>query len=208
MRQFTTEGIIIKRKNYGEADRLITLYTRKHGKIQVKATGVRKITSRRSPHVELLNYSVIQVHKGRTYPVLTEAEVIEDFSGIKNDLEKVGFAYHLCELIDGLCPDGQIHEAVFDLLKTTLDRLAADKNSYEIDITSTNEAGSTLKDSSPVKADQNDILDIIHDFEVELLTLLGFWHGTQEMSARLDTNDFIENLIERRLKSRRIFSKI
>src|SRR3990167_4660571 len=108
MRTYKTEGIIIKRKNFGEADRIITVLTRNHGKIQVKATGVRKIQSRRSSHVELLNHASLFIYKGRgSLPILTEAETIDSFQDIKNDLTKVGFAYHICELIDGLCAENQ-----------------------------------------------------------------------------------------------------
>lgn len=180
MRSFRTEGIVIKRRNSGEADRIITIFTRRHGKLQVKAIGVRKITSRRSPHIELLNDSIITIYKGRAYPILIEAQVREDFYKIKKDLTKVGLAYHICELIDGLCPEGQEHEAVFYLLENTLLRLSV----------------------------TNDTTSVIHGFEVELLTMLGYWHGRQDLSAQLDTGNFIENIIERRLNSKRIFSKI
>lgn len=186
MRNFKTEGIVIKRRNYGEADRIITLYTREHGKLHIKATGVRKITSRRSPHVELLNLTEINVHKGRAYPILIEAQVTKDFSDIKVDLNKVGLAYHLCELIDGLCPEGEVYEPVFNLLFNTLNKLG---EAEEV-------------------ANNNNLNILIHEFEVELLSILGFWHGNPEMSAKLDTDNFIENLLEKRLKSKRIFSKM
>ncbi|MBI4096902.1 MAG: DNA repair protein RecO, partial [Candidatus Levybacteria bacterium] len=54
MRTFRTEGIIIKRKNFGEADRILTVFTKEYGKLQVKAKGIRRIPSRRSAHVELV----------------------------------------------------------------------------------------------------------------------------------------------------------
>ncbi|MCL5020033.1 MAG: DNA repair protein RecO [Patescibacteria group bacterium] len=93
MRSFKAEGIIIKRKNFGEADRIITVLTRNQGKIQIKAAGVRKIQSRRSPHVELLNHSILFIYKGRgNLPVLTEAQTVNSFQDIKNDLTKTGFA--------------------------------------------------------------------------------------------------------------------
>ncbi|PIZ97846.1 MAG: DNA repair protein RecO, partial [Candidatus Levybacteria bacterium CG_4_10_14_0_2_um_filter_35_8] len=59
MNSYKTEGIVIKRRNLGEADKILTIFTKRYGKIQVKAPGIRKINSRRSPHVELLNYSAI-----------------------------------------------------------------------------------------------------------------------------------------------------
>ena len=177
MRTFTAEGIIIKRRDYKDADRMLTVFTRDQGKIVIKAAGVRKITSRRSPHVELLNHASLTLYKGNGYPILTEAQTINGFSAIKGDLMKIGFAYHICELIDGLCPEGQEQASIFSLLLTTLH-------------------GFSSPEELAVK---------IHGFEVRLLTLLGFWnHTTQEE----DTHTFIENILERKLKSKRFFHRL
>lgn len=180
MLSFKTEGIVIKRRNSGEADRVLYVYTRKHGKLQIKASGVRKITSHRSPHVELLNHTLMTVHKGRVNLILTEAQVLNDFSGVKEDLDKVGYAYHLCELINELCPEGQAHEEVFDLLQETL---------YKIE-------------------NSNEIYGLLYSFEIKLLILLGYWHKGSDLKDTLDTQNYIENIIEKRLKSKRIFERL
>lgn len=180
MRSYKTEAIIIKRRNFNEADRIITILTSDLGKLQVKAQGVRKITSRRSSHIELLNHSELSLYKGSSMSVLVEAQMINGYPDIKNDFEKVGFAYHVCELIDGLCPEGQEYPEVFALLKKTLVRLSQEE----------------------------DMLLPVHDFEIELLTILGFWHKAPEDSKTLNTQDFIENILERRLKSQKMFSRL
>jgi DNA repair protein RecO (recombination protein O) len=107
MRSFRTEGIVIKRSNYSEADRIVTIFTKQNGKIKVKATGVRKIASRRSPHIEPLNYCIFSLYQGKGMPVLTEVESKECFPLLKKDLGRIGLAYHVCELIDGLCAENQ-----------------------------------------------------------------------------------------------------
>jgi len=178
MRGLKVEGIIIKRKNYGESDRIVSMFTREFGKYTFVAKGVRKITSHRSAHIELLNHSKITLYKSYAYPILTEASVVDDFSVIKNDLTNVGFAYHICELVEGLCAEGQENEEIFMLLKGVLLDLPKTKNKASL----------------------------IHNFEITLLTLLGFWRGNQASSSTLDTKDFVENILERRLKSKRIFS--
>lgn len=177
MRTFISEAIIIKRRNFRDADRILTIYTKDHGKIAVKAAGVRRITSRRSSHIELLNHSTLTLYKGTGFPVLTEAQTINTFSNVKEDLVKIGFAYHICELIDGLCPEGQEQKAIFTLLLNTLDQL-------------------TITEELP---------ETIHGFEVQLLTLLGYWNRTSEEE---DTHTFIENILERKLKSKNFFHKI
>lgn len=182
MRSFKTEGIVIKRRDFNEADRIITVYTKDMGKISLKATGVRRITSRRASHIELLNYTQVSLYKAHHMPVLVEALTLNSFTQIKNDLQKTGFAYHICELIDGLCPEGQDQPEIFVILKGILNEL------------------------SLVEGDE--IFFKVHDFEVQLLTLLGFWHKTPSRSISLDTHQFIESILERRLKSRRIFEKL
>ena len=186
MRTHKTEGIIIKRRNYGEADRILTVFTKYNGKIQVKATGIRRIPSRRSAHVELLNYSVLNLYKGNNMPILTEAQVINNFSEIKDDFQKIGEAYHLCELIDGLCPENQENTKVFYLLKNIFKNLSDEI--YE----------------------NIQVSKIIREFELELLTTLGYLSldKAEMLIDNVNTQSFIENILERKLKSRNIFAKL
>src|SRR5581483_821553 len=141
IRSQKTEGIVVKRRNLGETDRLLTIFTKDFGKITVKATGVRKIASRRAPHIELLNFVQIGLYRAGGMPVLTDAHMVEDFANIKKDLTLCGFAYHLCELIDGLLPENQVHEDVYERFKETLVKLANGR----------------------------DVASTLHDFEMDLL---------------------------------------
>lgn len=179
MKTYKTKGIVIKRRNSGEADRILSVYTQKNGKIQVKATGVRKITSRRASHIELLNSSFLTLYQGRSIATLIEVETVNDFSEIKQDLKKIGFAYHICELIDGLCPENQENESVFFLLENTLYLLSKEE----------------------------DILTIIHEFEIELLILLGYW-SSQYTSETYNTHSIIENILEKKLKAKQILPRL
>jgi DNA repair protein RecO (recombination protein O) len=219
MRHFRTEGIIIKRKNLGEADRLLTVFTKDYGKMQVKAAGVRKITSRRSAHIELLNHASLSLYKGHISPVLTEVKLIDDYAAIKADFNKIGLAYHLCELIDGLCPDNQEHMKVFYLLKNTLQQLgvlnddiafALPVKQQEIDDYTLGTYGLGLMDAPPAPRLQKEtyLSGTLHDFEIELLSELGYWDKTDALSKNFDTHDMIENILERRLKSKKIFLKL
>jgi DNA repair protein RecO (recombination protein O) len=179
MRSFKTEGIVIKRRNFNEADRIITVFSKSKGKINIKASGVRRITSRRSSHIELLNYSVFSLHKGKMMPVLTEVESLQNYSLIKNDLKRVGLAYHICELVDGLCAENQENYHIFDLLTKTLSRLSNEENLQEL----------------------------IYNFEIELLTILGFYTPVKQ-EARVNTKFLIENILERKLKTRQILHQL
>ncbi len=146
MHSYRVEGIVIKRKNFGEADRILTVYTKSKGKISVLAKGVRKITSKRSSHIELLTHSVMGIHDGK-FSILTETESLYHYSELKSDLKKAGYGFYICELIDGLCAEHQENRGVFALLQNTLFKLE------------------TTEDPK----------SLIASFEKDLLTLLGFW---------------------------------
>jgi len=180
MKTFKTEGIIIKRRNYSEADRLLTVLTKYHGKIIIKASGIRRIPSRRSAHVELLNHSQLSLYKGKNMPVLTEASTIENYSLIKDDLGSITDAYHICELVDGLCPEDQENSDVFNLLKNMLNSLP-------------------LTNSSSIE---------IRKFEIDLLKTLGYINKTSAPSISFNSLAFIEEILERKLKTRRILRQI
>lgn len=173
MRSYKTEGIIIKRKNFGEADRILTVFTKQHGKIKVLAKGVRRITSRRGPNVELFNLVTLYIHKGRAFDILTEAQVVNAFPSIRKKLELIGLAYYCCELIDGLCAEHQPHPKIYNLIVETLNEL----------------------DNG-----------IIQQFEKTLLSELGFLPAYT--SSKLDTTSYIENLLERKLKTRKLLQKL
>lgn len=174
MRSYRVEGIVIKRKNFGEADRILTVYTKHKGKINVLAKGVRKITSKRSSHIELLTHSVLGIYEGKM-PLLTETESLYYYSNLKNDLQKAGYAFYICELIDGLCASDQENRGVFTLLQNTL---------YKLEET-------------------DDPKTLITAFEKELLTMLGFWPENRVYLE--DSDSFIEEIMEKKIKSKKAF---
>lgn len=173
-----TEGIILKRRNVGEADRILTLFTKDRGKLQIKAMGVRKISSKRSSHIEPLNHVHLSLHLGRHAPILTEVTTIEHFEDIKNDLRRIGVAYHICEIIDALCAEDQEHINVFYLLQNILHDIAKPGN----------------------------IVQKMYDFEIDLLHELGFY-PKEEMTKDFNPSYFIEQLLERKLKARPLIHK-
>lgn len=175
MRVLQVEGIIIKRRNVGEADRILTVFTQELGKLQIKAVGVRKIASKRSPHVELLNIAQLSLYQGKSMPLLTEALAKETFATLKSKLTHIGFAYHICELVDGLCPEGQENREVFDLLKKVLTQL---ESTEELSL-------------------------VVHDFEVALLQSLGYW-SSQEKLHEINLSYLIEQILEKKLKTRKL----
>lgn len=145
MHSFKTEGVVLKRKDFGEADRLLTVYTKGQGKITVLAKGVRRITSRRAGNVELLNLVVMYLHQGKNFLILTEAVALEVFDNIKKNLILSTYAYHIIEITDKLTAHSQADPILYHDLVEILSRL--NKNPRQI---------------------------LVRAFEVKLLSKLGF----------------------------------
>ncbi len=124
-RLYRTPVIVLKRRDYAEADRLLTVFTPELGKLVLLAKGVRKTLSRKSGHVELFTYSNFLVARGRTWDLVTQAETIEPFVGLRGDLLRLAYAYYVTELLDGFTEERDSHPPLFRLLLETLARLAS-----------------------------------------------------------------------------------
>jgi DNA repair protein RecO (recombination protein O) len=130
MRGIKVEGVILKRSDFGEADRIISVFTLQRGKIRIIAKGIRRITSRRAGNVELLNWCALYLHQGKGMPILTEATTLNSFSKIKNDLILSSYAFHIIEMVDKLTAENQESPQVYFELIEVLKRL--EKNPRQI----------------------------------------------------------------------------
>jgi len=120
MQYLKDQGFVIRRINFGDSDRYITLFTKNNGRIEVLAKGVRKITSRRAGSVELLNLINFQSIKSSKNFILTEVKLIDSFSQLKYDLKNIEKVFLMCELIEAIMPYGQAHPDVFSLIERAL----------------------------------------------------------------------------------------
>lgn len=120
---FKTEGIVLKRRNFGEADRILIVFSQSRGKITVLAKGVRRITSRRSGNVELLNRVSMFLHPGKNFLILTEASSIQTYQKLKEDLTLSTVSFHILELVDKLTAENQENRILYSELVEVLNRL-------------------------------------------------------------------------------------
>jgi DNA repair protein RecO (recombination protein O) len=125
-RSFRVEALVIRHLDYGEADRLLTLFTRQQGKLRALAKGARKITSRKAGHLEPFTHVKLQLAKGRDLPIVTQAETIYAYPALREDLILTGHAAYVFELLDRFTyEDGNENPSIFRLLTDTLTRLAS-----------------------------------------------------------------------------------
>jgi len=122
-RSYTSEGVVLARRNFGEADRILVLYTKNFGKINMIAKGIRRPKSKKRGHVEIFNIIKFQAVRGRGLDLITEAEVIEDFAEIRKNLKRISLAYYLMEVTGRITHEAEEKAEVYDLLLETLQKL-------------------------------------------------------------------------------------
>lgn len=125
-RSFRVEAIVLRHSDWGEADRLLTLYTRERGKLRAIAKGARKLTSRKAGHVEPFTRVKLQLAKGRDLWIVAQAEAVEAYVPLREDLILTSHASYALELIDRFTFEEDTESSsIFRLLTETLARLAS-----------------------------------------------------------------------------------
>ena len=129
-RLYRTPAVILKRMDLGEADRIVTLFSRDAGKIRAVAKGVRRTTSRAAGHLEPFTLSDVMFAVGRELDVISQADTLESFRAIREDLVLTTHAYYLAEVVDLLTEDRLENRAVFDALVGGMRDLAASADAW------------------------------------------------------------------------------
>lgn len=126
-RAFRTHAIILKRRDFNEADRLLTVLTPHHGKLDVIAKGARKLTSTKTGHVELFTLADMLIHRGRDFGIAAQAEMVLPYQALREDLQRGAYANYAAELVDRFTGSGDEDlGGVFKLLHETLSRLCSE----------------------------------------------------------------------------------
>jgi DNA repair protein RecO (recombination protein O) len=118
-----TEAIILKYSDTNEADRILTIYSKERGKINVSAKGVKKLESKLRYSIEPISYVQMILVEGKNFLILKDAVLIEQFLNIKKDLEKIKIAKKLTDFIDEAMAGEEKDEDVWFLILKTFKTL-------------------------------------------------------------------------------------
>jgi DNA repair protein RecO (recombination protein O) len=146
IRSYRTEAVVLGHIEFGEADRILKLFTLEKGKISAIAKGVRKIRSRKAGHLEPFTRVQLFLAKGRNLDIITQAETVNPYMGLRNNLKKMAWASYVVEVLDKFTYEEGQNIGIFRLLASTLERLES----------------------------QDYAETVIHYYEMRLLDLLGF----------------------------------
>ena len=119
---YKTKGIIIGKRDLGEADKILTVFTENLGKIKIKAKGLKRSLAKMSGHLDMFNYVDLELIKGNTFYIVIGAQSIESFREVKEDLNKIGVMYYFCEILDKVLEEEVAHKNTFFFLLNLLER--------------------------------------------------------------------------------------
>src|SRR5205085_6428773 len=86
------EAVVLKAIDYGEADKILTLYTPSLGKVRAIAKGVRRVTSRMAGHLDLFAHATVLLIHGRNMEIVTEGRGLHTFARLRDDLAGLALA--------------------------------------------------------------------------------------------------------------------
>ncbi len=174
------EGIILKRTNIRDSDKILTLFTRDRGKIALLAKSIRKSTSRRTGTLELFNRIQGYAVPGKNQlEILTEVQLIDSYSHWRPHLGRITMAYQLCEAIDKLTADNQPHPSLYTTLLKYMGSIGFLGEDWQ-------------------RQTNTWLLDIIQE--------LGFWPAGKVFTGSII--DYIEDISNSRLYSPRLLSRL
>ena len=124
MHSYSTDAIVLKRFNLGEADRVLTLLTRDRGRVAAIGRGIRRPTSRLGGHLELFAHTNLTLGEGKTFHTITSADLREPHSGLSVAVERVNAAHYVAEAVLKLTVEAQEVDRLFELVAATFGALA------------------------------------------------------------------------------------
>jgi DNA repair protein RecO (recombination protein O) len=122
---YRDEGIVLRTHKLGEADRIVSVLTRHHGKVRAVAKGVRKTKSRFGARLEPPTHIQLQLYEGRgELHIIDQAETLDHFRAIREDLDRLTRAVSMLEAGDQLGLEGEPNPALYQMLLGALRALA------------------------------------------------------------------------------------
>ncbi len=124
------DSVVLRHNDWGEADRLLVLYTRDQGKLRAVAKGARRLRSRKAGHLEPFTHVTLMLAAGRDLWIVTQAQTVEAYLPIREDLTRTGYAAYVVELLDRFTYEEGENRLLFQLLTSTLERIAGEEDVY------------------------------------------------------------------------------
>ena len=129
--KLNTDGLIIREQQTGEDDRLVTLLTRDYGVLRAFVRGAKRIKSKSQSATQLFAYGNFSIYRGKDAYSIDEAQPIEIFFDLRNDIVSLSLAQYFCELAGEFAPVEEEAEEYLKLILNALHILSKNKKSHE-----------------------------------------------------------------------------
>lgn len=113
---YRDSAVVLRTYKLGEADRIVVLMTSQRGKVRAVAKGVRKTRSKFGSRLEPTSHVQLQLYEGRELDIVTQAESIDHFRAIRDDLDRIARASAMLEAVDQLAQEGQANPRLYQML--------------------------------------------------------------------------------------------
>jgi len=120
MGQYKVEAILLAVRNWDDADRMVTLFSREYGKITAMAYGARRTRSPLAGAVQPFIHADLVLATGKNVESIKQCEIKQPFRILREDLIAMAYATFLGELVAELWPEREAEPAVFELLLAAL----------------------------------------------------------------------------------------
>ncbi len=130
---YHADAIVLRRVDYGEADRILTILSREHGKFAAIAKGARRNKSRSQGALDLFSRSQMMIAKGKNLDVVAQVQRHGDVRYIAGDLNRTAYASLVAEVVDKVVEDRHPVDDIFELVVATLARLNTSERSSRAD---------------------------------------------------------------------------
>lgn len=129
-----TEAVVLSKMNYGDTSMIASLFTEDLGRISVIVKGARSPKSKYGRIVDLINHLSVVLYKkeSREIQFLSGADTIDHFPEIKNDLDKLKYAYSVAELVKNLLAEHEVSKRIFKGIVKILNRLNSGEEPPEV----------------------------------------------------------------------------
>ena len=128
------EGVIINKKDIGDFDRIVMMFTGSFGKIDVLIKGIRKSKKRDKIGADILSFSRMVVYKKENSYIGTTVESVKNYNNIREDMKKIGIVLYMFHVLNNILTENERKSILYDLTLKSLDYIEKEKNSMNYTI--------------------------------------------------------------------------
>ncbi|MFZ5965906.1 MAG: DNA repair protein RecO [Bacillota bacterium] len=127
-----TEGVVLKQNKFGEGDAILTIFSRKMGKIQGVAKGAYRQRGKYSLGAQVFSYGEFVLFKGKELYQISQIDIKQSFYKLRENVDRLAYASYILELTGTVITEGQTNNRLFETLLRCLQELSTMDDNFQI----------------------------------------------------------------------------